>query len=83
LIASCFSKRTWLGSRFGRDRSRVVGAVDASTLTGGGWGLVIRRVLEAASRTLPLIVLLFIPIIIGSHSLYEWTDPEVLERIQW
>jgi hypothetical protein len=48
-------------------------------MTGGGWGLVIRRVLEAASRTLPLSVLLFIPIIIGSHSLYEWTDPEVLE----
>src|SRR6185369_12137206 len=39
----------------------------------------IRRVLEAASRTLPLIVLLFIPIIIGSHSLYEWTDAGVLE----
>ena len=49
-------------------------------LTGGGWGLVIRRVLEAASRTLPLSVLLFIPLIIGSHSLYEWTDAEVLEK---
>src|ERR1041385_1974865 len=48
-------------------------------MTGGGWGLVIRRVLEAASRTLPLMVLLFIPIIVGSHSLYEWTDPEALE----
>jgi len=47
-------------------------------LTGGGWGLVIRRALEAATRTLPLVVLLFIPIIIGSHSLYEWTDPEVV-----
>jgi hypothetical protein len=47
-------------------------------LTGGGWGLVIRRVLEAATRTLPLVVLLFLPIIIGSHSLYEWTDPEVV-----
>jgi len=49
-------------------------------LTGGGWGLVIRRVLEASTRTLPLVVLLFIPIIIGSHSLYEWTHPEVLEE---
>ena len=49
-------------------------------LTGGGWGLVIRRVLEAATRTLPLVVLLFIPIIIGSHSLYEWTHAEVLEQ---
>ena len=30
-------------------------------LTGGVWGLVIRRVLEAATRTLPLILILFIP----------------------
>ena len=32
-------------------------------LTGGAWGLVIRRVLEAATRTLPLTVLLFLPIL--------------------
>ena len=48
-------------------------------LTGGGWGLVIRRILEASTRTLPLVVVLFIPIIIGAHSLYEWTDQAVLE----
>ena len=45
-------------------------------LTGGGWGLVIRRVLEAATRTLPFMAVLFIPIIIGSHSLYPWTHQE-------
>jgi len=49
-------------------------------LTGGGWGLVIRRVLEASTRTLPLVVLLFIPVIIGSHSLYEWTDAAKVEE---
>ena len=32
-------------------------------LTGGGWGLVIRRVLEAATRTLPLVLILFVPIV--------------------
>ena len=47
-------------------------------LTGGGWGLVIRRVLEAATRTLPLMAILFIPIIAGAHYLYEWTDPHAL-----
>ena len=47
-------------------------------LTGGGWGLVIRRVLEASTRTIPLAIVLFIPIIIGAHQLYEWTNPEVL-----
>jgi len=45
-------------------------------LTGGGWGLVIRRSLEAATRTLPLMAVLFIPVLIGAHSIYhEWMDP--------
>lgn len=49
-------------------------------LTGGGWGFVIRRVLEAASRTLPMMALLFIPVILGSHSLYPWTHQEELAK---
>ena len=50
-------------------------------LTGGGWGLVIRRSLEAATRTFPLIVVLFIPFVLGSHSLYEWTHKEKLTEV--
>ena len=39
-------------------------------LTGGGWGTVIRRILGAAMRTVPLLALLFIPIIFGiRHSI--------------
>jgi hypothetical protein len=49
-------------------------------MTGGGWGFVIRRVLEAATRLLPIMALLFIPIIIGAHSLYEWTNHEEVAR---
>jgi hypothetical protein len=49
-------------------------------LTGGGWGLVIRRVLEAATRTLPVMAVLFVPIILGAHSLYPWTDHEELAK---
>jgi hypothetical protein len=45
-------------------------------LTGGGWGFVIRRVLEAATRVLPLMAILFIPILLGAHRLYPWTDVE-------
>ena len=45
-------------------------------LTGGAWGLVIRRVLEAATRTLPLMLLLFIPIVIGLKHIYPWMHPE-------
>jgi hypothetical protein len=44
-------------------------------LTGGGWGMVIRRILGAAMRTLPLLALLFIPIILGMHHLYIWAQP--------
>ncbi|MFZ0759259.1 MAG: hypothetical protein WAM69_04850 [Candidatus Sulfotelmatobacter sp.] len=44
-------------------------------LTGGGWGTVIRRVLGAAMRTLPLLALLFIPVIFGIHRLYIWAQP--------
>jgi len=44
-------------------------------LTGGGWGFVIRRILEASTRTLPAMAVLFIPILLGAHSLYhEWMD---------
>ncbi|HYP01935.1 MAG TPA: hypothetical protein VER76_17220 [Pyrinomonadaceae bacterium] len=47
-------------------------------LSGGGWGVVIRRPLEAASRTLPVMVVLFIPIAVAlfTHQLYPWTVPE-------
>jgi hypothetical protein len=47
-------------------------------LTGGGWGMVIRRVLEASTRTLPLMALLFIPVLLSAHSLYEWTHPDIV-----
>lgn len=49
-------------------------------LTGGAWGLVIRRVLEAATRTLPLMAILFIPIILGAHQIYPWTHEEEMTR---
>jgi hypothetical protein len=48
-------------------------------LTGGGWGTVIRRILGAAMRTLPLLAMLFIPIILGVHKIFIWAQP--LENI--
>jgi hypothetical protein len=45
-------------------------------LTGGAWGLVIRRPLEAATRTIPVMALLFIPIVLGMGHLYHWTHPD-------
>ena len=43
-------------------------------VSGGAWGVVIRRILGAATRTLPLLTILFIPIALGLHSLYPWAD---------
>ena len=36
-------------------------------MVGGNWGFVIRRTLEAGSRTFPLLALLFVPLVLG-HS---------------
>ena len=36
-------------------------------LSGGGWGMPVRRIFEAASRTLPFMGLLGIPVLLGMH----------------
>ena len=47
-------------------------------LTGGAWGVVIRRPCEAAARTLPLVALMFVPIAIGIPNLYPWSHAKVV-----
>lgn len=47
-------------------------------MTRGAWGLVIRRPLEAASRTIPLLALLFVPLLFGLGELYHWTHAEAV-----
>ncbi|HEX7283439.1 MAG TPA: hypothetical protein VF239_15385 [Vicinamibacterales bacterium] len=56
-------------------------------LSGGVWGIVLRRPFEAAVRTLPIMTVLFLPIALGMHSLYEWshegitaTDPLIASK---
>ena len=39
-------------------------------LSGGSWGIVIRRITESATRTIPLLAFLFLPILIGIPKLY-------------
>jgi hypothetical protein len=49
-------------------------------LTSGHWGIIIRRPLEAASRTLWLVALLFVPVILGMKYLYgAWLNPPATE----
>jgi hypothetical protein len=47
-------------------------------VTGGAWGLVIRRPCEAATRTLPLTALMFLPIVIGINNLYPWAHKNLV-----
>jgi len=47
-------------------------------VTGGAWGIILRRVLESATRTLPLLLLLFVPLLFGLHRLYSWTHADVV-----
>ena len=44
-------------------------------LTGGGWGYVIRRPLEAASRTLWMPAVFYLPLLLGMRYLYAWARP--------
>jgi hypothetical protein len=57
----------WLGVTLGSMAILMV-----RHLTGGGWGMVIRRVLGAAMRCIPLMTVLFVPILFGLPRLYPW-----------
>ncbi len=59
-------------------------------LTKGAWGMVIRRILGAAMRTISLVTVLFIPIWLevwlGHHNLYVWLNPAEIAKnthLQW
>jgi hypothetical protein len=47
-------------------------------LSGGAWGVVLRRPIGAAARVLPVLTLLFIPILVGMRHLYIWTHEDVV-----
>jgi hypothetical protein len=60
----------WIGISLG-----CLGLLMVQYLGGGGWGLIIRRQLESASSTLWMMAVLFVPIVLGIHSLYHWSHP--------
>jgi len=55
-----------------------LGLVSLNHVTGGLWGVVIRRICESAMRTLPLLLVLFLPLLLGLGELYEWARPEAV-----
>lgn len=70
LIAFVF----WMGIALGS-----LGLMMVQYLSGGAWGLVVRRIFEAASRTIfPLGLILFIPVLLGIPSLYHWAHADAV-----
>jgi hypothetical protein len=67
----------WLGAALGSMAILMI-----QHMTGGMWGMVIRRQLEAAMKTLPLMGLLFIPIVAaGMPHLYGvWLHPDPKDK---
>ena len=68
----------WLGIALGS-----VALLMMHDLTGGKWGNAIRGPLSAAALTLPLLAILFIPVLAGVHALYPWTHsnaPQVIRK---
>lgn len=47
-------------------------------LTSATWYLVYRRILEVLMTSIPLMAILFIPILIGSHDLYHWSHADLV-----
>jgi hypothetical protein len=41
--------------------------------TRSGWSVAVRRMAEHTMGTLPLFALLFIPVVLGLHQIYDWT----------
>ncbi len=51
-------------------------------MTGGEWGMMIRRIFEAAMSTLPMMVAAFIPVVLAPylHLNYPWANPEEVKH---
>ena len=46
----------------------------------GGWGIVLRRIGETVFAMLPVMAILFVPVLFGLHALYSWTVPGAAEQ---
>ncbi len=48
-------------------------------VTNASWSTVIRRITENMAGTMPIFILLFIPIVFGLHELFHWSHAEVMD----
>src|SRR5579872_935070 len=52
----------------------------------GSWGIVVRRVGETVFATMPVLAVLFVPVLFGLHDLFSWTVPGAADHdalLQW
>jgi hypothetical protein len=59
----------WLGSALG-----CLVFLMLQYVTGGAWGLLLRRILEAAAGVIPLLALLFVPMLLGLPYVYKYAQ---------
>ena len=72
-ISYAFAFLFWFGLSLGS-----LGWTMIHHLTGGRWGYATRRFFEAAISSLPLLALLFVPVVLGMRALYPWMDSTAL-----
>lgn len=72
--AYLFGYLPWFGLSLG-----CLGVLLLHHLVSGAWGHIIQRMAESGARTMLVMAVLFLPIIAGMHSLYPWTNHEIVE----
>jgi hypothetical protein len=63
----------WFGLSLG-----CMGIVMMHHLFGGGWGYLVRRFGEAGALVVPVMAILFVPIVLGVRQLYPWAVPRMV-----
>jgi hypothetical protein len=63
----------WFGLSLG-----CMGVVMMHHLFGGGWGYLVRRFGEAAALCVPVMAILFIPVVLGVRHIYPWAVPSMV-----
>jgi hypothetical protein len=66
----------WLGSALG-----CLVFLMLQYVTGGAWGLLLRRILEAAAGMLPLLAVLFVPMLLGLPYVYEYGQWSIVPTV--
>ncbi len=56
----------------------ILGWLTLHHMTGGGWGIMVRRISEAAVYTIPFLAVFIIPVLFGIHHLYHWSEAEAV-----